>query len=77
VVPALQAYIDNSDGEWWYAPPRTRGERWEYACFQPDEGREETCIFFQTGDGDGVFTSYWGLDAGGEPAVLVTDFNVV
>jgi hypothetical protein len=76
-VGSLQAYIDSSDGEWWYDPPKSRGDAWEYACFQPDEDRDETCVFFQTGNGDGVFTSYWGLDADGEPAVLVTDFNVI
>jgi hypothetical protein len=25
---------------------------------------------------DDALVSYWGLDAGGEPVVLVTDFNV-
>jgi hypothetical protein len=76
-VPALQKYIDDSAGEWWYDVPRTQGARWEYGCFQPDDDRAETCAIFQTGDGDGVFVSYWGLDASGAPVVLVTDFNVI
>lgn len=76
-LPALQRYIDESAGEWWYAVPRTRGAKWEYGCFQPDDDREETCAIFQTGDGDGVFVSYWGLDANGAPVMLVTDFNVI
>ncbi len=76
-VASLQAYIDNSDAEWWYDPPKTRGNGWEYSCFQPDDASDATCVLFQAGDGDGVFVSYWGLDDGGEPAVLVTDFNVI
>jgi hypothetical protein len=74
---ALQKYIDESEAEWWYDPPRTRGDSWEYACFKPDDARDETCVFFQTGESEGVFVSYWGLDAAGAPAVLVTDFNVI
>lgn len=76
-VPALQKFIDESPGEWWYEPPRTRGKSWEYACFKPDDDRDETCALFQAGDGDGPFVSYWGLDASGAPAMLVTDFNVI
>jgi hypothetical protein len=33
-------------------------------------------VAFGTG-GDGRFASYWGLDAQGEPSVLVTDFGVL
>lgn len=76
-LPALQTYIDASDAEWWYDVPRERGAKWEYGCFRPDDTREETCAIFQAGDGDGVFVSYWGLDATGTPVVLVTDFNVI
>ncbi len=78
MLPALQAYIDEADGtEWWYDPPKKQGNSWEVACFSPDSDRPETCALFQTGDGDGVFASYWGLDASGAPALLITDFNVV
>ena len=76
-VPALQKFIDDSPGEWWYEPPRTRGNSWEYACFKPDDDRDETCVVFQAGDGDGPFLSYWGLDATGAPASFVTDFNII
>lgn len=77
LVPALQSYIDNAEAEWWYDPPKKRGISWEVACFTPDDDRPETCALFQTGDGDGVFASYWGLGANGSPAQIVTDFNVV
>lgn len=76
-VPALQKYIDESDAEWWYDVPQTRGDKWEYGCFTPDDDRPETCALFQAGDGDGPFLSYWGLDASGTPAMLVTDFNII
>jgi hypothetical protein len=77
IVPGLEAYIDAADAEWWYQPEKTRGERWEVACFTPDDDRPETCALFKTGDGEGVFLSYWGLDATGTPALLVTAFNVL
>ncbi|MFZ1232434.1 MAG: hypothetical protein WAQ53_04085 [Thiofilum sp.] len=41
----------------------------------------ETDSFFgnrygvDSGLGDGLYTSYWGLDAQGKPALLVTDFG--
>jgi uncharacterized protein DUF4241 len=34
-------------------------------------------VMFKAGLGDGAYASYWGLDAGGEPACLVTDFGVL
>jgi len=33
-------------------------------------------VLFSSGRGEGEFASYWGLDAQGRPAALVTDFNV-
>lgn len=78
-VPALQKYIDDSPAEWWYEPPRTRGPNYEFACFKPDDDRDETCTLFQAGDGGGSAEAltYWGLDASGAPVMLVTDFNVI
>lgn len=34
----------------------------------------ERLAVFQSGWGDGAYVSWWGLDAQGEPAMLVTDF---
>jgi hypothetical protein len=36
-----------------------------------------TVVAFSSGYGDGVYASYWGLDAGGAPAVLCLDFEVL
>ncbi len=32
---------------------------------------------FSSGWGDGVYASYWGLDAAGQPLRLVTDFGII
>jgi hypothetical protein len=76
-VPALQAYIDAADAEWWYDPPMTKGNDWKVACFTPDDDRPETCVLFDITAGAGGFISYWGLDAAGTPAQLATEFNFV
>ncbi len=34
-------------------------------------------IAFSSGYGDGLYASYGGLDASGEPAVIVTDFGLI
>jgi hypothetical protein len=74
-LPALQAYIDAADGsEWWYGPTKIEGKGWEVACFTPDDARAETCALFRT-NYDALAVSYWGLDASGAPALLVTDAN--
>ncbi len=40
-----------------------------------DRASPEMAIF-KSGRGDGVYQSYWGLDSGGEPCILITDFNL-
>jgi Protein of unknown function (DUF4241) len=42
-----------------------------------DQGAGLNLIAFYTGFGDGYYPSYWGIDAGGAVACLVTDFLVV
>lgn len=32
-------------------------------------------VAFRSGDGDGTYASYWGVDAGGRALVLMTDFG--
>ncbi|HEX3764747.1 MAG TPA: hypothetical protein VHW23_38895 [Kofleriaceae bacterium] len=56
--------------------PKQEGRLWECACFQPDEQTPYTCAYMGPVISDDALVSYWGLDAGGEPVVLVTDFNV-
>ncbi|TIO99292.1 MAG: DUF4241 domain-containing protein, partial [Mesorhizobium sp.] len=34
-------------------------------------------VMFDTGYGDGSYRSFWGLDAAGEPLLLMTDFEVL
>ena len=34
------------------------------------------CVAFMSGYGDGIYSSYWGLDANGAPLCLTTDFEV-
>ncbi len=76
--PLLKTYVDETDhAAWWDDVPKVEGDLWEHACFQPDEQRPETCALVSTGFYDGVFVSYWGLDARGEPVTLMTDFNVI
>ncbi len=49
---------------------------WGWAVYQPDPRAAGNCVAFMSGWGDGAYTSYWGLDARGEPAILLTDFEV-
>jgi len=50
-----------------------RREAWSWANL---EAEGFAVVLFSSGRGEGEFASYWGLDAQGRPAALVTDFNV-
>ena len=78
-VPLLDKYIAECElpEMWHHDVAFVEGERWQYASLQPDEARPENCAIFTRGDYDGVSVSYWGLDAGGAPVMLVTDCNVI
>ncbi|RWC55933.1 DUF4241 domain-containing protein [Mesorhizobium sp.] len=43
----------------------------------PLDGNPLNLAMFDTGWGDGNYYSFWGLDAAGEPLVLMTDFEVL
>lgn len=43
----------------------------------PIEGNPLNVAMFDTGYGDGAYRSFWGLDATGEPLLLMTDFEVL
>lgn len=43
----------------------------------PVDGNPFNVVMFDTGWGDGNYSSFWGLDAAGEPLVLMTDFEVL
>jgi hypothetical protein len=52
------------------------GDR-EWIDHHPAPGRTENVVIVHSGWGDGIYDSAWGLDAGGEPVWLVTDFEVL
>jgi len=43
----------------------------------PAADRAENVVIVQAGWGDGIYDSTWGLDAGGQPVWLITDFRVL
>lgn len=47
---------------------------WADMLFDPAKGANQ--VSFSSGLGDGVYASYWGLDADGEVVSLVTDFGL-
>jgi hypothetical protein len=77
--PLLEAFLEEVGVEWWYEVPKTQGRLYEYGSFRPDGSRPENCVWVSPGntDAEAVFLSYWGLDAGGRPVMLVTDFDVI
>jgi hypothetical protein len=48
---------------------------WGWATYHPDPAARGNCVAFSSGWGDGVYSSYWGLDEAGEPLCLLTDFE--
>ena len=49
---------------------------WSWAVYRPDPASTANCVAFMSGYGDGVYSSYWGLDETGAPVCLTTDFDV-
>lgn len=47
-----------------------------WADHRPDRGAEENVVIFRSGDGDGTYATYFGLDAEGQVACVVTSFHV-
>ena len=55
---------------------RTYRHTWSWANVRVlDDGAN--VVAFSSGGGDGFYTSWWGLDATGEPLCLVTDFGLL
>lgn len=48
-----------------------------YTNHFPAHDSELNIMMFSTGWGNGVFASYWGVDAAGNVVCLVTDFNIL
>jgi hypothetical protein len=49
---------------------------WGWAVYRPDAASKANCVAFMSGYGDGIYSSYWGLDERGAPICLTTDFEV-
>ncbi|RWL40348.1 MAG: DUF4241 domain-containing protein [Mesorhizobium sp.] len=55
-----------------FAPNQDR-----FVMHHPVAGNPLNVAMFWSGWGDGIYPSFWGLDAAGEPVVLMTDFGVL
>ena len=55
-----------------FAPNRDR-----FVMHHPATCNPVNIAMFWSGWGDGLYASFWGLDAAGEPLVLMTDFGVI
>lgn len=66
------AVDDGEAAEHLYEALFADAQAFPHAGFHPDCDNFFACT---SGIGDGFYTSFWGLDAGGEVAVLMVDFN--
>lgn len=72
---AACAKVDESTMQaWGEALDRRRVDTWTWHV---DEVGPANVVMFSSGWGDGLYTSYWGLDAHDEVVELVTDFDVL
>jgi hypothetical protein len=55
-----------------FAPNQDR-----FVMHHPVAGNPLNIAMFWSGWGDGIYPSFWGLDAAGEPLLLLTDFDVL
>jgi len=53
------------------------GNRKYWGCLEIDPQSGGNVVFFDSGDGDGAYPSYWGLDRTGAVSALVTDFGML
>jgi hypothetical protein len=74
-VAAFQSFADEHV-EWWYDVKSTKGDGWQYGCFEPNKTDNVNVAFFSMGEYEGTYQSYWALDGSEMPVMLVTDFNV-
>ncbi|TIX92669.1 DUF4241 domain-containing protein [Rhizobium sp. P44RR-XXIV] len=56
--------------------PELEANKDDYAMHRPISGKRGNVAIFSSGWGDGFYPVFWGLDAGGRPLVLFTDFGV-
>jgi hypothetical protein len=55
----------------------TYRDTWSWLVFQPEPARNPNIVAFSSGYGDGIYASYVGWDAAGDPVCVVTDFGVI
>jgi Protein of unknown function (DUF4241) len=55
---------------------KTYVHTWAWVNTVLDPARSANVVAFSSGYGDGTYPSYWGYDANGQVACLVTDFGV-
>lgn len=55
-----------------FAPNQDR-----FVMHHPVAGNPLSIAMFSSGWGDGIYPSFWGLNAAGEPLLLMTDFDVL
>lgn len=53
------------------------GSSGDWAMHKPVPGNAGNVAMFASGLGDGMYSAWWGLDAAGEPAMLVADFGLL
>ncbi|NKJ38249.1 DUF4241 domain-containing protein [Rhizobium sp. SG570] len=56
--------------------PELEANKDKYTMHRPVAGERGNVAIFWSGWGDGFYPVFWGLDAGGRPLVLFTDFGV-
>ena len=56
--------------------PELEANKDRYVMHRPISGKRGNVAIFWSGWGDGFYPVFWGLDAGGRPLVLFTDFGV-
>lgn len=71
----LTAMTDSEELDEYLADVATSLNR--FGTDSPIDGSPLNVAMFDTGFGDGTYRSFWGLDAAGEPLLLMTDFEVL
>ncbi|MDI1475477.1 DUF4241 domain-containing protein [Polyangium sp. y55x31] len=56
--------------------PELRANGGQWVDHRPQGSTSENVLLFRSGDGDGTYATYFGIDADGEVACVVTSFNV-
>jgi Protein of unknown function (DUF4241) len=58
-------------------PEMTANGQLSWLEHRPDKSKPLNVAMFQSGHGDGVYPSFWGLNSSGQAVCLITDFQVL